>query len=45
MDNQTILNVNLEDLPDGQKELIEQAIEEIREKSMFSYSRTHDSVI
>jgi hypothetical protein len=45
MDNQTILNVNLEDLPDGQKELIEQAIEEIREKSMLSYSRTRDSVI
>jgi hypothetical protein len=32
MDNQTILKVNLEDLPYDQKALIEQAIEESREK-------------
>ena len=45
MDNQTILKVNLEDLPDDQKALIEQAMEEFREKCLLSYSRTYDSVI
>jgi hypothetical protein len=45
MDNQTILRVNLEDLSDDQKALIEQAIEEFREKCLLSYSRTHDSVV
>jgi hypothetical protein len=45
MDNQTILKVNLEDLPDDQKALIEQAIEEFREKCLMSYSRTRDSVV
>jgi hypothetical protein len=32
MDNQTILKVNLKDLPDDQKALIAQATEESREK-------------
>ena len=45
MDNQTILKVNLEDLPDDQKALIEQAMEEFREKCLLSYSRTYDVVI
>jgi len=45
MDNQMILKVNLEDLPNDQKVLIEKAVEEFREKCMLSYSRTHDSVI
>ena len=45
MDNQMILKVNLEDLPDDQKALIEQAAEEFREKCLLSYSRMHDSVI
>jgi len=45
MDNQTILKVNLEDLPDDQKALIEQATEEFREKCLLSYSRMRDSVV
>jgi hypothetical protein len=45
MDNQAILKVNLEDLPDDQKALIEQAVEEFREKCLLSYSRMRDSVI
>ena len=45
MDNEAILKVNLEDLPDDQKALIEQAVEEFIEKCLLSYSRTRDSVI
>ena len=45
MDSQTILKVNLEDLPDDQKAIIEQAAKEFREKCLLSYSRTRDSVI
>jgi len=45
MDNEAILKVNLEDLPDDQKALIEQAAEEFREKCLLSYSRTCDSVV
>jgi hypothetical protein len=45
MDNQTILKVNLEDLPVDQKVLTEQATEEFREKCLLSYSRTRDSVV
>jgi hypothetical protein len=44
-DNQMILKVNLEDLPNDQKALIEQATEEFKEKYLLSYSRTHDSVV
>ena len=40
-----ILKVNLEDLPDDQKVLIEQAAEEFREKCLLSYSRTRNSVV
>jgi folate-dependent tRNA-U54 methylase TrmFO/GidA len=42
--NNTILKVNLEDLPDDQKVLIEQATEEFKE-NLLSYSRTRESVI
>jgi hypothetical protein len=45
MDNQTILKVNLEDLPNEQRALIDNAAEEFRDKCLLSYSRTHDSVI
>ena len=45
MNNEVILKVNLEDLPDDQKALIEQAIEEFREKCLLSYSRMCDSVV
>ena len=44
MDNEAILKVNLEDLPDDQKALIEQA-KEFHEKCLLSYNRTHDLVI
>ena len=45
MDSEAILKVNLEDLPDDQKALIKQAIEEFREKCLLSYSRMSDFVI
>jgi hypothetical protein len=45
MDNQTILKVNLEDLPNDQRALIDNAAEEFREKCLLSYSRTRDSVV
>ena len=45
MDNQTILKVNLEDLPDDQKAFIEQAVEEFKEKCLLSYSRMLNLVI
>jgi hypothetical protein len=45
MDNQMILKVNLENLPDDQKAVIEQVTEEFREKCLLSYNRTHDSVV
>ena len=45
MDNQTILKVNLEDLSNDQKALIEQAAEEFGEKCLLCYSRTRDLVV
>ena len=45
MDNQIILKVNLEDLPDDQKALIEKTAGEFRQKWLLSYSRTRDSVV
>jgi hypothetical protein len=45
MNSEAILKVNLEDLPNDQKALIEQAAKELREKCLLSYSRTRDSVI
>jgi hypothetical protein len=41
MENQTIIKVNLEDLPNDQKLLIEQ----VTEKCLLSYSRTRDLVV
>jgi hypothetical protein len=43
--NNVILKVNLEDLPNDQKELIEQAVEEFKEKCLLSYSWTRESVV
>jgi len=43
--NNAILKVNLEDLLDDQKALIEQAADEFKEKCMISYSRTRESVV
>jgi F0F1-type ATP synthase gamma subunit len=45
MDNEAILKINLEDLPDDQKTHIEQATEEVREKCLLSYSRMRNLVI
>jgi hypothetical protein len=45
MDDQTILKVNLEDLPNNQKALIKQPTEDFREKCLLSYHRTRDSVV
>ena len=45
MDNQTILKVNLEDLPNEKRALIDKAAEEFREKCLLSYSRTRDLVV
>jgi hypothetical protein len=45
MDNQTILKVKLEYLPDEQRALIDKAAEEFREKCLLSYGRTRDSVV
>ena len=45
MNNDTILEVNLEDLPDDQRALIDKATEEFQEKYLLSYSKTRDSVI
>ena len=45
MNKEAILKVNLEDLPDDQKALIDQAAKEFREKCLLSYSRTRDSVV
>ena len=36
--NNAILNVNLEDLPDDQKALIEQVAEEFKEECLLSYN-------
>jgi hypothetical protein len=45
MENEMILKVNFEDLPDDQKALIEQAVEEFCEKCLLSYNRMCDLVI
>jgi hypothetical protein len=45
MNNEAILKVNLEDLPDDQKALIEQVAEAFKEKCLLSYSRIRDSVV
>ena len=43
--NNAILKVNLEDLLDDQKALIEQAAEEFKEKCLLSYSRTREPIV
>jgi hypothetical protein len=45
MNNEAILKVNLEDLLDYQKALVEQVVEAFREKCLLSYNRTCDSVV
>ena len=45
MNNEAILKVNLKDLPNDQKALIDQVMEEFRVKCLLSYSRMLDSVI
>ena len=45
MNNEAILKVNLEDLPDDQKALIEWAAKEFKEKCLSSYSKTCDLVV
>ena len=40
-----ILKVNLEDLPNKQRAIIDMAAEEFQEKCLLSYSRTHDLVL
>jgi len=45
MNNEAILKVNLKDLPNDQKALIDQVMEEFRVKCLLSYSRTRNSVI
>ena len=43
--NNAILKVNLEDLCNDQKALIEQVAEEFKEKCLLSYSRTCESIV
>jgi len=43
--NNAIFKVNLEDLPNDQKVLIEEAAEEFKEKCLLSYSRMHESIV
>ena len=45
MNYDAILKVNIEDLPDDQRALIDKAAEEFREECLLSYSRMHDSVV
>ena len=43
--NNAILKVNLEDLADDQKAIIEQAAEVFKEKCLLSYSRMRELVV
>ena len=45
MNNDAILKVNFEELPEDQQTLITKAAEEFLDKCMMSYSRMRDSVI
>ena len=45
MDNNAILKVNFEDLPEDQQTLITKATEEFHEKCLLSYSKTRDSIV
>ena len=45
MNNDTILKINFEELPEDQQTLITKVAEEFREKCLLSYSKTYDSVV
>ena len=44
-DNNDILMVYYEDLPDGDKGIISKAIEEFQNKCLLSYTKTRDNTI
>ena len=43
--NNDILKIHYEDLPDGDKGVISKAIEEFQNKFLLSYTKTHDNTI
>ena len=43
--NNDILMVHYEDLPDGDKGAISKVIEEFQNKCLLSYTKTHDNII
>ena len=43
--NNDILMVPYEDLPDEDKDVISKAIEEFQNKYLLSYTKTHDNII
>ena len=43
--NNDILMLHYEDLPDGDKDVISKAIEEFKNKCLLSYTKTHDNTI
>ena len=45
MDNENVLNVTLDELPDSLKELVETAINQYKEKCLLSFSRTRDKKV
>jgi len=45
MDNENVLNVTLDELPDSLKELVETAVNQYQEKCLFSFSRTRDNKV
>jgi hypothetical protein len=45
MNNDAILKVNFEELPEDQQTLITKAVEEFCEKCLLSYNRKCDSVV
>jgi hypothetical protein len=40
--NDQILNVTMEDLPDELKALVEQVVQQYQEKCLLSFSNSHD---
>ena len=44
-DNNDILMVHYEDLPDGDKGVISNATEEFQNKCLLSYTKTRDNII
>ena len=43
--NNDILMVHYEDLPDGDKDVIGKATEEFQSKCLLAYTKTHDNTI